>query len=104
MHAAAACVDIHCVLTGDAMIRQWVVRVMVGFAMVFAAGTAARAQQPPDTVPRGEYDQLKRDMQRMQDRMDALEKSQGAVSTRADVEHDAKAREGDTVLSFDLKN
>src|SRR5215211_7760398 len=89
--------------------KGWVIGLVLGLEGLLGSREPAWAQAQPDapadagitvttapageTVPRTEYDQLRRDMQRMQQRLDAVEGQQAATQqTKEAVAKDAETR------------
>jgi hypothetical protein len=81
----------------------WAASAVAGMALWLGVTGAALGQEPapPEpaadsaTVPRSEYDQLRRDMEKMQKRLDAVERQQEAAveQTRAAVQEDIDRRD-----------
>jgi hypothetical protein len=69
---------------------------MLGASFALGLGAVSRAEPPPgDTVPRAEYEQVRREMDAMKQRMDALESAQAkANDSAAAVLVDADRRTG----------
>jgi hypothetical protein len=86
----------------------WSVATALSAAMLFGVCSVTSAEEPSQpsteaTVPRSEYDQLKRDMQRMQQRLDAVENHQADTeATKKAVAEDVRTRGTDGGFGLNL--
>ena len=98
--------------------KGWVIGLVLGLEGLLGSREPAWAQAQPDapadagitvttapageTVPRTEYDQLRRDMQRMQQRLDAVEGQQAVASIHIENSGDWRLEAGDWLTGLDL--